>query len=105
MTNYVLLYTGGTIPESEAEQAEVMAAWGAWYGAMGEAVVDGGNPFNQSKFITADGVGDLADGVVACTGYTVISAESLDAAVDLCKDHPHVKYGGQVGVYQTFSMG
>ena len=27
MTNYVLLYTGGTTPEAEEDQAEVMAAW------------------------------------------------------------------------------
>ena len=28
MTNYVLIYTGGGMPESEVEQAAVMAAWG-----------------------------------------------------------------------------
>ncbi len=103
MKNFVLLYTGGTIPESEADQAAVMAAWGAWYGQMGEAVVDGGNPFSMSKSITADGV---TDNVITpnVTGYTVISAESLDAAVAACENHPHMSYGGQVTVHETFQM-
>ncbi len=104
MTNFVILYSGGTIPESEEEQAAVMAAWGAWYGGMGEAIVDGGNPFSRSKFINADGISEGEGNAPGCTGYTVISAESLDAAAELCKDHPHIKHGGQVSVYETFEM-
>jgi hypothetical protein len=45
MANFVLLYTGGGMPESEAEQAAVMQAWNVWYGKLGSAVVDGGDPF------------------------------------------------------------
>ncbi|MFK7800412.1 MAG: hypothetical protein AB8G95_02155 [Anaerolineae bacterium] len=101
MTNFVLVYTGGTMPESEEESAKVMAAWGAWYGQMGEAVVDGGNPFSQSKQVSADGVSDDAP---ALTGYTVISADSLDDAVEKVKNHPHTQHGGQVSVYETFKM-
>ena len=49
MTNFVVLYTGGgTMPENPEEIAAVMAAWGAWYGSLGEAIVDGGNPFSLS---------------------------------------------------------
>lgn len=104
MTNYVLLYTGGTYPETEEQQAEVMGAWGAWYGGMGEAVVDGGNPFNEAKHVSAAGVGDGAYGNPGATGYTVISADSLDDAVAKVMDHPHLKFGGQVTVHQTFQM-
>ena len=104
MTNYVLLYSGGTIPDSEEEQAAVMAAWGAWYEKMGASVVDGGNPFNEAKHITADGVGEGAFSSPGATGYTVISADSLDEAVEKSIDHPHVKFGGQVTVHQTFRM-
>ena len=104
MTNFVLLYTGGTIPESDEEQAAVMAAWGAWYGAMGEAIVDGGNPFSNAKHVTADGVGDGAVSSPPATGYTVISADSLDAAVSMVENHPHTQYGGQVTVHETFRM-
>ena len=105
MTNFVLLYTGGGMPESEEEQAAVMAAWGAWYGGMGDAIVDGGNPFGAAKSIGGDGV--VNDGGVsspAVTGYTIIAADSLDAVMESVKSHPHLNYGGQVSVHETFQM-
>lgn len=104
MTNFVLVYTGGGMPESEEEQKAVMAAWGAWYEKMGEAIVDGGNPFGASKHVNENGTGDGPVSSPPATGYTIISADSLDAAVAKVQDHPHVKYGGQVSVYETFKM-
>lgn len=53
MADYVLLYHGGSMPETEAEQAAVMDAWGAWYGGLGEAVKDGGNPFTPAAKASA----------------------------------------------------
>lgn len=55
-----------------------MEAWGAWFGALGESVVDGGNPFGQAKTITGDGA--VSDGG-NCSGYSIIAADSLDDAV------------------------
>ena len=104
MTNFVLLYTGGGMPEGEEEQAAVMAAWGVWYGARGEAIVDGGNPFGPSKSVSDKGVSDGPISTPPVTGYTIISADSLDAAVAMVQDHPHLKYGGQVSVYETFQI-
>lgn len=104
MTNFVLVYTGGTVPETQEEQQAVMAAWGAWYGAMGESVVDGGNPFSKSKNVSSNGVSDGPASSPAATGYTVISADSLDDAVSKVENHPHVKHGGAVTVYETFQM-
>ena len=104
MTNFVLVYTGGTMPESEEDRASVMAAWGAWYEGMGKAIVDGGNPFGASKTVSDSGVSDGAASSPAATGYTIIAADSLDSAVEKVGDHPHIKYGGQVSVYETFKM-
>jgi hypothetical protein len=104
MTNFVLLYTGGGMPESEEEGAAVIAAWGAWYGRLGEAIVDGGNPFGAAKNVSADGVDDGPVSSPPITGYTIISADSLDAAVAQVQDHPHLNYGGQVSVFETFQM-
>ncbi len=104
MTNFVLVYTGGGMPESEEEQAAVMAAWGKWYENLGADVVDGGNPFGASKSVSKGGVSEGAISSPPATGYTIIAAESLDAAVAKVENHPHVNYGGQVSVYETFQM-
>lgn len=106
MTKYVLIYSGGGMPESEAEYATVLAAWGAWYGKLGAAVVDGGNPLSpMAKSITKDGgVSDGATGVAA-SGYTIIQASSMDEAVDLAKGCPILdSHNGQITVYEAIEM-
>jgi hypothetical protein len=103
MANFVLLYSGGGMPEGEAAQAAVMQAWGDWYGKLGSAVVDGGNPFTQmAKSIASDG--RVTDGPVGtmATGYSIVSAESLDVATEMAKGCPVLKGDGQVTVYETF---
>lgn len=105
MANYVLLYSGGGMPETEAEQAAVLQAWGAWYGALGSAVVDGGNPFSgQVKSIASNG--SVSDGPVGsmASGYSIISAGSLDEAVEKAKSCPILQSGGQISVYETFNV-
>jgi len=104
MGKFVLVYSGGGIPESEEQQASVMAEWGAWYGKMGEAIVDPGNPFAASKQVSDKGVSDGSASSTPATGYTIISADSLDEATAKVQDHPHLKHDGQVSVYETFKM-
>ena len=103
MTNYVLVYSGGGVPKTEAEQTAVMAAWGAWYEGLGQAVVDGGNPFGPSTSVASDGT--VSQGAPsALSGYTVIAADSLDAATDHAKRCPVLASGGRVDVYETFQI-
>jgi hypothetical protein len=105
MANFVLLYSGGSMPESEAERAAVLQAWGVWYGKLGAAVVDGGNPFTpMAKSIASNGrVSDGPVGTMA-TGYSIIKADSLDAAVAMAKACPVLTSGGQISVYETFPV-
>ena len=103
MTNYVLVYSGGGMPQTEEEQNAVMAAWGAWYEGLGQAVVDGGNPFGPSTSVASDG--SISQGAPsALSGYTVISADSLDAATEQAKSCPILASGGRVDVYETFQI-
>lgn len=106
MANYMLLYSGGMGPDdmSEEDRNKVMAAWGVWYGKLGDAIVDGGNPFSVSKGISSDGTISDSTVVSGATGYTVISADSLDEALALSQDHPHLAAGGQISVYETFQV-
>jgi hypothetical protein len=66
--------------------------------------VDGGNPFGASKNVSDKGVSDGPVSSPPITGYTIVSADSLGAAVEKVQDHPHLKYGGQVSVFETFQM-
>ena len=105
MANFLLLYTGGAgMAEDPAEQERIMGEWGAWYAKMGDGVADGGAPFGASKSLTGNGVADGPLGDPAATGYTVIQAESLEAAASACEGHPHISHGGQVQVFECIDM-
>lgn len=105
MAKFLVLYTGGTgMAATPEEQEQIMAEWGAWYGGLGEAVVDGGAPFGPAKNVTADGTDDGPLGDMPATGYTVIEADSLDAATAMCSAHPHIGHGGQVQVFTMIDM-
>lgn len=97
MGKYVLAYRGGSAPEGEAAQQAVMQAWMSWFGNLGEAVIDGGAPFGASAVIGAPAVAGL-------TGYSVISAGSLDEAMAMGGGCPILADGGSVDVYEAMDM-
>ena len=93
MPKYVLAYHGGHMAENEAEQAAAMAAWGAWFGSLGDAVLDGGNPVGRSKTLAADGSATDGGGANPISGYSLVDATDLDAAVSLAKGCPILAVG------------
>ncbi len=105
VTNYILLYSGGGLPESPAEQAKVLKEWEAWFSKIGSGVVDQGDPFTgKAKSIGTDG--KVSDGPIGSpvSGYSIIKADSLDAATALARACPVLKAGGKISVYETMKM-
>jgi hypothetical protein len=101
MANFLLTYHGeGGMPTTDAERDQVMAAWTAWFTQLGDAVVDPGNPTSGAKAISPDG--SVMDATSAPTGYSIIKADSLDAAVALSKGCPVLAAGEVVVVSETF---
>lgn len=104
MAKYVLIYSGGQTGATPAEQQKQLQEWGAWFGKLGKAVVDAGNPFSDKvKSLASDG--KVKDGPVGsrATGYSIVEAGSLDAATSLAKGCPVLSSGGQLTVYETFN--
>jgi hypothetical protein len=102
MSNYLLLYHGGSMPETQEETAQVMQAWTQWFGTLDGAVIDQGNPSGPSKTIAADGA--VSADASGPSGYSIIKADSLDAAVALAKDCPVLHGGASVQVVETFDV-
>jgi hypothetical protein len=99
MSKYVLVYQGGAMAETEAAQQAAMAAWGQWFGSLGAAVVDGGAPFGPSAAVGGGGAR------TALTGYSIVDAADLGAAVKLAEGCPILSDGGSVDVYETIDVG
>ena len=104
MAKFIFVYHGGKMPETEEEGAQVMADWQAWLGGMGEAVVDGGNPVGMSSTVHSDGSVTGDGGSNPTSGYSLVSADSIDSALDLAKGCPILKAEGSVEVAETLEM-
>jgi hypothetical protein len=102
MANFVLVYTGGNRPATEAEGKKAMEAWGAWFGQLGDKVVDAGNPFDaHAKTLSNGSVSDGAAGTPA-TGYSILNADSLSSATKLAQGCPHLQSAGsKITVYEV----
>jgi hypothetical protein len=75
----------------------------AWFGAIGTAVVDHGNPFADAKTVSNDG--RISDGGASgMSGYSIVSAADLVAAAELAKGCPILAGGGSVEVYQIHPL-
>jgi hypothetical protein len=104
MANYMFAYSGGNgMAADDAERNAQMAKWGQWIGQLGSAVVDIGGPTPTAKTVGTGG--SVSDGGSrGVTGYSIVAADSLDAAVQFAKGCPVLEVGGAVDVYETMAM-
>ena len=70
-----------------------------WFDAISEHTVDGGNPLINAHNVTEEGVTQLAGDDVFTTGYSLVNAKNMDAAIAMAKGCPN-----GVHVYEALSM-
>lgn len=104
MSKYVLAYHGGGMPEDPAEQQRIMTAWEIWFGTMGAAVLDGGNPIGEARTVGSDGSVTPGGGTNPLSGYSLIDAPDIDAALAHAKGCPILDSGGSVEVAEALDM-
>ena len=63
-----------------------MAAWEKWGKDNQKAIVDNGTPLGKTKRISRQGISDTKNNIAA---YTIVQAESHEAAAKLFENHPH----------------
>jgi hypothetical protein len=82
---FVILHQGYVTPTEEIKNA-----WMGWFAAIGDSIVDSGNPFSEGRELTKDGWRDLPLGIDSYTGYTIVQAEDMDAAAKLLDGYPMI---------------
>ena len=93
MPRYMLVYKGEAtdVADLTEEQADaVMAKWAQWMEKVGPALSDVGNPFGPSASMVDDGSTGTPSSL---TGYSIVEADSLDAAMGLANGHPYLSEG------------
>ena len=103
MPKFIFAYHGGSVPETPEEGQKVMAAWTSWMEGLGAAITDGGNPAGMSKTVSASGVANDG-GPNPISGYTLVNADTIEAACDMAKGCPIIDDGGSVEVAEAMEM-
>ena len=91
MPRYIIAYRGEPKFESREDGAVHMAKWKTWIDELGEAVVNPGTPLAKGKLIDSRGVTD--SGTDRLSGFSMITADDIDAALELAKGCPYLDHG------------
>ena len=85
------------------DMAKGMEAWGEWAAGIGDGLVDFGTPLMGGLKVTPSGTSPSDKEV---TGYSILEAESLDAAAEMLKGHPHLgcAAGCEIEVHETMAV-
>lgn len=85
------------------QQKASMDTWMAWGKAHEKDLVEMGTPVGRNKRLTASGATDTRNEV---GGYSIVQAESQDAAAKLFSDNPHLQMPGTyIEIMECMSMG
>ena len=96
MKKFMFLYKGFVTPT-----AEIGRAWMEWFSQVGDKMADSGNPMTGGIEVTPDEVTEIELGAESFTGYSIVNAESMEAAVELAKTNPMIT---SVVVYELARM-
>jgi len=98
---FLFVYYGGAMATTPAAQKKSMDAWNAWFKKLGKSMIDPGAPTKPGKM-----VGKTARAITGemVTGYSVVMADNLEAAVAIAKTSPQITDGGTIGVYEIMPM-
>lgn len=103
MSEFMITYHGGNVPQTKEEGQKAMAEWKAWATSLGEALTNPGTPVGKTKVLTSKGVSNEPS-PNPLMGFSIVEAANIEAALDLIKDCPHLKYEGTLEVSEMLKM-
>ena len=103
MPQFVIVYLGGNRPSSPEEGRKRFAKYKEWLDSMGNSAVSPMNPFKNTSTVSPDG--RVTQGSSASmSGYTIIEAATIEAALESAKRCPFLETGGSLEVSELVQM-
>ena len=103
MTQYAIVYIGGDQPSSPEEGKAHFGKYMEWLKSLGEAAVSPANPLKDTRTVSPNG--DITDGSSSgMSGYTIVEADSIEAAVDMARSCPFLDINGSLEVSELIKM-
>ncbi|MGB5847672.1 MAG: hypothetical protein WBH40_04230 [Ignavibacteriaceae bacterium] len=70
---------------------------------MGDSAVSPANPFKNTSTVNSDGTITIGS-TTSMSGYTIIEADSMEAALSIAKACPFLDIGGSLEVSELIQM-
>jgi len=103
MAQFVFVYLGGNQPSSKEEASKHFAKYVEWLTSLGEAVVIPTIPLKDTNTVSPDGT-VREGGNSAMSGFSIIKADSMAAALSIAKSCPFLEIGGTLEVSEMMEM-
>ena len=103
MPDFMISYLGGDKPSSPEEGKEHFAKYMQWLSAPGDSAVSPANPLKDTRTVKPDG--SVSEGsTTTMSGFTIVRADSMEAALDIAKGCPFLDIGGSLEVSELVPM-
>ena len=104
MPNFMLTYLGTPQISSPEEKQDHMQKYHQWITDLGDAALSAMNPLKNVSVV--DSEGNITDGgETGMSGFTIVTADSVNAALEIAQACPFLKVGGRLEVAQMIEMG
>jgi hypothetical protein len=103
MPQYVIVYLGGDQPSSPEEGKQHFAKYKEWLSSLGDSAVSPANPLKDTSTVNSDGTVTTGS-TTSMSGFTIIEADSMEAALLIAKACPFLDIGGSLEVSELIEM-
>ncbi|MFT6031938.1 MAG: hypothetical protein ACI854_000465 [Arenicella sp.] len=104
MPNFMLTYLGTPSISTPEEKKLHMQKYHHWITGLGDAALSPMNPLKNVSVVDSDGE-VTTGGETGMSGFTIVSAESMEAALVIVKACPFLEVGGRLEVAEMIEMG
>jgi hypothetical protein len=103
MAQYIITYLGGDQPSSPEEGKQHFAKYKEWLSSLGDSAVSPANPLKGTSTVNSDGTVTTGS-KTSMSGFTIIEADSMEAALLIAKACPFLDIGGSLEVSELMQM-
>ena len=103
MKQFVLVYLGGNQPSSPEQANKHFTKYMEWLSSLGDAVVSPTIPLKDTHTVSTDGA-IREGGSSAMSGFSIIKADSMKAALSIAQACPFLEIGGSLEVSELMQV-
>ena len=103
MPQFVIVYLGGDKPSSAEEGKLHFSKYMQWLRSLGDAAISPANSLMNTSTVNVDG-SVTSGGSSTMSGFTIIEADSMEAALSISRTCPFLDIGGSLEVSELMKM-